>query len=36
MADYSKLRIAVIGAGPSGRSAGRELLEQGFSQFAIF
>ena len=36
MADYSKLRIAVIGAGPSGLSAGRELLEQGFSQFAIF
>ena len=36
MADYSDLRIAVIGAGPSGLSAGRELLEQGFSQFTIF
>ncbi len=36
MAEHSSLRIAVIGAGPSGLSAGRELLAQGFDRFTIF
>lgn len=36
MADPSPLRIAVIGAGPSGLVAGRELLAQGFERFTIF
>ena len=30
------LRIAVIGAGPSGLTAGRELMQQGFDRFTIF
>jgi len=30
------LKIAVIGAGPSGIAAGHELLKQGFSDFTIF
>jgi len=30
------LRIAVIGAGPSGLTAGRELIRQGFDRFTIF
>ena len=29
-------RIAIIGAGPAGLAAGRELLRQGFSDFTIF
>ncbi|MCZ6830953.1 MAG: NAD(P)/FAD-dependent oxidoreductase, partial [Gammaproteobacteria bacterium] len=29
-------RIAIIGAGPAGLAAGRELLQQGFSEFTIF
>lgn len=32
----SSLRIAIIGAGPSGLAAGHELLRQGFSEFTIF
>jgi len=36
LADLSSLRIAVIGAGPSGLVAGRELLAQGFDRFTIF
>lgn len=36
MAKNSELRVAVIGAGPSGIAAGHELLKQGFSQFTIF
>ena len=31
-----ELRVAVIGAGPSGLVAGRELLARGFSNFTIF
>ena len=30
------LRIAIIGAGPAGIAAGRELLQKGFSEFTIF
>ena len=30
------LRIAIIGAGPCGLTAGRELLRQGFEHFTIF
>ena len=30
------MRIAIIGAGPAGIAAGRELLRQGFSEFTIF
>jgi cyclohexanone monooxygenase len=30
------MRIAIIGAGPAGIAAGRELLQQGFSDFTIF
>ena len=30
------LRIAIIGAGPAGIAAGRELLRQGFSDFTLF
>lgn len=30
------MRVAVIGAGPAGLTAGYELLEQGFSDFTIF
>lgn len=36
MAQNSELRVAVIGAGPSGIAAGHELLKQGFTQFTIF
>jgi cyclohexanone monooxygenase len=32
----STLRVAIIGAGPAGIAAGRELLQKGFSQFTIF
>lgn len=32
----SDLRIAVIGAGPAGLVAGRELLKKGFDNFTIF
>ena len=31
-----ELRVAIIGAGPSGLVAGRELLAEGFSNFTIF
>jgi len=30
------LRIAIIGAGPAGIAAGRELLQKGFTDFTIF
>ena len=30
------MKIAIIGAGPSGIAAGRELLQQGFQDFTIF
>lgn len=30
------MRIAIIGAGPAGIAAGRELLKQGFSEFTLF
>ncbi len=30
------LNIAIIGAGPAGIAAGRELLQQGFNRFTIF
>ena len=30
------MKIAIIGAGPSGIAAGRELLKQGFTRFTIF
>ncbi len=33
---YSQKKIAVIGAGPSGIAAGRELLQQGFNNFIIY
>ena len=36
MPDGNKLRIAIIGAGPSGIAAGHELLRQGFTEFTIF
>ena len=36
MADDSDVRVAVIGAGPSGLVAGRELLKEGFRGFTIF
>jgi cation diffusion facilitator CzcD-associated flavoprotein CzcO len=36
MASHSNVRIAVIGAGPVGLIAGRELLRQGFRDFTIF
>ncbi len=32
----SSLRIAVIGAGPSGLATGHELLDKGFTRFTIF
>lgn len=34
--DRASLRIAVIGAGPSGLATGHELLAKGFSEFTIF
>lgn len=36
MAEKNGLRIAVIGAGPAGIAAGRELLRNGFNDFTIF
>ena len=36
MSNPSPLRIAIIGAGPSGLAAGHELLAQGFTEFTIF
>jgi 2-polyprenyl-6-methoxyphenol hydroxylase-like FAD-dependent oxidoreductase len=36
MSQQSMPRIAVIGAGPVGLIAGRELLRQGFEDFTIF
>ncbi len=36
MAASPDLRVAVIGAGPAGLVAGRELLAQGFPEFTIF
>lgn len=36
MSDLGSLRIAIIGAGPSGIAAGHELLAQGFTNFTIF
>ena len=36
MTKNNELRIAIIGAGPSGIAAGHELLKQGFTQFTIF
>jgi cation diffusion facilitator CzcD-associated flavoprotein CzcO len=36
MADRASLRIAVIGAGPSGLATGHELLAHGFTNFTIF
>ncbi len=35
MPKNSDLNIAIIGAGPAGIAAGRELLQQGFNQFTI-
>ncbi len=34
--DLSSLRVAIIGAGPAGIAAGRELLQQGFRNFTIY
>jgi cation diffusion facilitator CzcD-associated flavoprotein CzcO len=36
MSTTTELRIAIIGAGPSGIAAGRELLRRGFTAFTIF
>ena len=36
MQTKESLRIAVIGAGPSGIATGHELLEKGFTNFRIF
>ncbi|PLW83751.1 cyclohexanone monooxygenase [Kineobactrum sediminis] len=36
MTDHSALRVAVIGAGPAGLAAGRELLRKGFTDITIF
>jgi cation diffusion facilitator CzcD-associated flavoprotein CzcO len=34
--DHSSLRIAIIGAGPSGIAAGHELLAHGFTNFTLY
>jgi cyclohexanone monooxygenase len=36
MAGGSKFSVAIIGAGPAGLAAGRELLQKGFTDFTIF
>ena len=36
MAELDNLKIAIIGAGPGGIAAGRELLTQGLKNFTIF
>ncbi len=36
MLNNNQLRVAIIGAGPSGIAAGRELLRNGFTAFTIF
>ncbi len=36
MTESKQPRIAIIGAGPAGLAAGRELLQKGFSEFTIF
>lgn len=36
MPDTPSFRVAVIGAGPAGLAAGRELLRAGFTEFTIF
>ncbi len=36
MSSDQSLRIAIIGAGPAGIAAGKELLDKGFSDFTIF
>ena len=36
MGSHSAVRIAVIGAGPVGIAAGRELLRNGFDDVTIF
>lgn len=36
MLDRPALRIAIIGAGPAGIAAGRELLQKGFTEFTLF
>lgn len=34
--EKSEVKIAIIGSGPSGIAAGRELLQQGFTNFTIY
>ena len=36
MSDKAELHIGIIGAGPAGIAAGRELLQKGFTHFTIF
>lgn len=36
MTENKDLRVAIIGAGPAGIAAGRELLQKGFGTFTIF
>ena len=36
MKTNKQLRVAIIGAGPAGIAAGRELLQKGFKEFTIF
>ncbi|MBB3048223.1 cation diffusion facilitator CzcD-associated flavoprotein CzcO [Litorivivens lipolytica] len=36
MGKEQSLRIAIIGAGPAGIAAGKELLDKGFSEFTVF